>query len=139
MSGRTLVSRHAARVAQLTHTLVSQLTGAVLKKDTDRFSELYERTLRILEIRQSSSETLETIDVRMQRYDRFSFCPFHETYPHLIFRMARKSRINVQENLAEALIRTWTRLKSIAADDFQDEDEIRVSDRYITEVLLTTP
>ncbi|PVF95510.1 hypothetical protein CPB86DRAFT_787976, partial [Serendipita vermifera] len=108
ISGRTLVSRHAARVGQLTHTLVSQLAGTVLKEDADAFSDLYEKSLRILEVRQSISETLETIDVRMQR-------------------IARRSRINVQDNLATALIQTWTRLKVIAADDFQDEDEIRLS------------
>jgi hypothetical protein len=45
----------------------------------------------------------------------------------MVFRLAKKARINIQDNLAEALLQTWTHLRSIASDDFQDDEEIKVS------------
>ena len=42
-------------------------------------------------------------------------------------RLAKKARISIQDNLAEALLRTWAYLKTVASDDFQDDDEIKVS------------
>ena len=41
-------------------------------------------------------------------------------------RLAKKARINIQDNLAEALLQTWSHLRSIASDDFQDDEEIKV-------------
>lgn len=68
ISGRTLVSRHAARLAQLSHVMVSQVTRGTLEDDPDLFSHVYEKALRTLEARQVSSETMETVDARVQRY-----------------------------------------------------------------------
>jgi len=48
--------------------MVSQVTKGLLEDDPDSFSDAYEKTLRALEARQGSSETLETIDARLQRY-----------------------------------------------------------------------
>jgi hypothetical protein len=41
-------------------------------------------------------------------------------------RLAKKARIGIQDNLAEALLQTWACLKMVASDDFQDENEIKV-------------
>ncbi|CCA70717.1 hypothetical protein PIIN_04651 [Serendipita indica DSM 11827] len=62
----------------------------------------------MLENRQMFSETLSTTDVRIQR-------------------VAKKARINVEDNLAAALIQSWEHLKKIASDDFQEDEEIRAS------------
>jgi hypothetical protein len=70
ISGRTLVSRHAARLAQLSHVMVSQVTRGTLEDDPDLFSDVYGKALRTLETRQVSSESMETVDARVQRYVR---------------------------------------------------------------------
>lgn len=88
--------------------MVSQVTKGSLEDDPNAFSYQYEKALRTLETRQVSSDTMETIDARVQR-------------------LAKKARIGIQDNLAEALVRTWAFLKTIASDDFQDDDEIKLS------------
>lgn len=70
ISNRTALSRHAARVVQLAHVLVSQAGGMTLDDNPDAFAVAYERTLRALEAKKITSETLETTDVRIQRYRR---------------------------------------------------------------------
>jgi ribosomal protein L16/L10AE len=48
--------------------MVSQVTRGALEDDPGLFSDAYEKALRTLETRQVSSETMETVDARVQRY-----------------------------------------------------------------------
>lgn len=68
VSGNRLVSKHTVRLGQLSHALVSQVAGLSLDGKPDKFSAAYEKTMRALEARYISSETIETIDVKIQRY-----------------------------------------------------------------------
>ncbi|KAG8793392.1 hypothetical protein FRC17_008459 [Serendipita sp. 399] len=76
--------------------------------DPDEFALLYEKTLRGLDTKQMFTETMETTEARIRR-------------------VSRKARINMQDNLGQALLQSWELLKSIASDDFEEDDEIRLS------------
>lgn len=67
VSGRAIAaSRHAARMAQLTQLLVSQVSGQTLLGDPESFSRLHELALRTLETRQGASETIEGVSRRIR-------------------------------------------------------------------------
>jgi len=59
----------------------------------------------------------------------------YEYVPNVSIRLARKARINIQDNLADALLQTWTSLKTVASDDFQDDDEIKVYNTCVKLIL----
>ncbi|KAG8749696.1 hypothetical protein FRC14_001179, partial [Serendipita sp. 396] len=108
ISGRTYLSRYAAKTIHLARVLVSNVTKMDMDDDPNEFPLLYEKTLRALETKQMFTETMESTEARIRR-------------------VSRKARINMQDNLGEALLQSWDLLKASASDDFEEDEEIRLS------------
>lgn len=116
-------SRQAAKVAQLTQTLVMQLLAPSPDSVPERYSYALDTALRCLNTGGGPSQTIEDTDRRVKGWVvRIVIQSQNEA----VSRLARKARINIQDHWAEALEQTYATLRSDVSNRTDFDLELKV-------------